>query len=151
MLALCILAIKQVLIRKPCYRSMSRGHWSWHWKVCKESGVEQSIPDLPVTYSTSTFRSVTWPCLCQMYGQFCTMISHQLKSMALKRPRVNVMGSPKDENRTSLVLWCTHQKYGATPMILLRCGCTHSKQLWTFIRKLYSGSDYDGRRCEKLW
>lgn len=103
----------------------------WHWKVCKESDMEKNIPDLPVTCATSTFRGVT---------------------SALKRPMVNVMGPPKDENRIPLVLCCTHQKYGAYSVISLRCGCTHSKHLWTFIKKLYSGSDYyHGEKHEKLW
>lgn len=44
-------------------------------------------------------------------------------------------------------------EYRVPSMILLRCGCTHShfENLWMFISKLHSGSDYCGERHEKLW
>lgn len=91
--------------------------------------------------------------LWQLYGQYCMTISWEPCFWADKRPTVNVMGPPKDENRTALVLWCTCQKYRVPSMILLRCGCTHShfEHLWTFISKLHSGNDYCGERHEKLW
>lgn len=78
MLAPCILSIKQFLSGNTIGEAWPGNTVLWHWNVCKESGVEQSIPDLPAIYATSTFRGVTSPCLCQKYGQFCVMISCQL-------------------------------------------------------------------------
>lgn len=42
----------------------------WHWKVYKQSDMDKSIPDPPVTHSTSTFRGVTSPAFARYMDNF---------------------------------------------------------------------------------
>lgn len=122
----------------------------WHWTVCKESGMEQSIPDLPVT----CYKHIQGSNLPLPLPEVWTILHYDFLSAhkhGSQKAYGEYHGSAKRWKQDTTGHVVHPVEIWSFSYDLAKMWMYTPKHLWTSIRKLYSGSDCYGERCEKLW